>query len=321
VLNLFPKAVEWVMPVVVNSERDMDSLLDESGQLRLRSPFTIFLGGQILDRGITVANLIGFYYGRRPRKMQQDTVLQHARMFGYRSPQDLAVTRLYTTLEIYERMRKINEIDAQLREDFEADKLNQGVVFIGGDGNGAIIPCSPNKILMSNPNLIKSHKRIVPYGFQTQTKTAMRSPLNQMDKLIKKYNQNELSGQFRLPKAEAYKFIKQFYELIEENETLSINKRDFLGILDYLSTSHVHVISKINREMPRLTSNGEFIAAPEGGALLDEGRKLAKKEPTLILLRQSGQKEKGWKDAEFWWPVLIAPKSTITSMFTADIEL
>ena len=63
----------------------------------MRTPYNIFIGGQILDRGITVPNLLGFCYGRSPKRMQQDTVLQHARMYGARPRPDLAVTRLYTT--------------------------------------------------------------------------------------------------------------------------------------------------------------------------------------------------------------------------------
>ena len=45
-------------------------------------PYNLFIGGQILDRGITINNLIGFYYGRNPKKFQQDTVLQHSRMYA-----------------------------------------------------------------------------------------------------------------------------------------------------------------------------------------------------------------------------------------------
>jgi len=71
---------DYIMITVVNSEKDVNELLDDSGQLRLRTPFNIFIGGQILDRGITIGNLIGFYYGRRPKTFQQDTVLQHSRM-------------------------------------------------------------------------------------------------------------------------------------------------------------------------------------------------------------------------------------------------
>ncbi|MCD8559273.1 MAG: Z1 domain-containing protein [Shewanella xiamenensis] len=82
----------------VNSEKEIESLLDDSGQLKLRTPLNIFIGGQILDRGITIGRLIGFYYGRRPARYQQDTVLQHSRMYGYRSKEDLSVTRFYTEL-------------------------------------------------------------------------------------------------------------------------------------------------------------------------------------------------------------------------------
>jgi hypothetical protein len=56
------------------------ALLDERAELKLRTPFNIFVGGNILDGGITISNLIAFYYGRNPRTMQADTVLQHSRM-------------------------------------------------------------------------------------------------------------------------------------------------------------------------------------------------------------------------------------------------
>lgn len=81
----------------VNSDNDVFSLLGSNGQLRLDNPFNVFIGGQILDRGITVENLIGFFYGRNPKRFQQDTVLQHSRMYGARSMEDMGVTRFYTS--------------------------------------------------------------------------------------------------------------------------------------------------------------------------------------------------------------------------------
>src|SRR6185295_8862885 len=100
-----------LMITKVNSEAQVAALLDDQGQLKLRTPLNIFIGGQILDRGITVANLIGFFYGRRPNRFQQDTVLQHSRMFGFRPIEDLAVTRFYTSPEIYDAMRRIQDSD------------------------------------------------------------------------------------------------------------------------------------------------------------------------------------------------------------------
>ncbi len=82
-------AREMLLVQKVNSDEDVKSLLDDSGQLRLRTPLNIFIGGQILDRGITIKNMISFYYGRNPKRFQQDTVLQHSRMYGARTKEDL----------------------------------------------------------------------------------------------------------------------------------------------------------------------------------------------------------------------------------------
>ncbi|HXE53512.1 MAG TPA: Z1 domain-containing protein, partial [Tepidisphaeraceae bacterium] len=58
----------------VNSDNDVKALLDSNGQLELRNALNIFIGGSILDRGLTIDGLIGFYYGRRANRFQQDTV-------------------------------------------------------------------------------------------------------------------------------------------------------------------------------------------------------------------------------------------------------
>ncbi|MGD9726731.1 MAG: Z1 domain-containing protein, partial [Nitrospiraceae bacterium] len=144
----------WLMVTKVNSEQQVEELLDREGQLRLRTPLNIFIGGQILDRGITLANLIGFFYGRRPQIYQQDTVLQHSRMFGFRPIEDLAVTRFYTEPAIHSAMRRMHESDVALRETIQSNP-DRAVVFIQRDPRGQIVPCSPNKILISNSTTLR----------------------------------------------------------------------------------------------------------------------------------------------------------------------
>ena len=86
----------------VNSDNDVMAFLDEKAELRTSDhPYNIFVGGNILDRGITIPNLIAFYYGRNPRVMQADTVLQHSRMYGNRHLDDLAVTRFFTSRAVF----------------------------------------------------------------------------------------------------------------------------------------------------------------------------------------------------------------------------
>lgn len=52
----------------MNSDKDVMALLDTQAELKLRTPFNIYVGGNILDRGITIPNLIAFYYGRNPER-------------------------------------------------------------------------------------------------------------------------------------------------------------------------------------------------------------------------------------------------------------
>jgi hypothetical protein len=60
---------------IINSEHD---------DLQLPPKMNLIVGGNILGRGMTIENLLVTYYLRSTKIAQMDTVLQHARMFGYR---------------------------------------------------------------------------------------------------------------------------------------------------------------------------------------------------------------------------------------------
>ncbi len=169
--QMFVEALEGgdVVCEKVNSDNAVLNLLDEKSELRLRTPFNIFVGGNILDRGITIPNLIAFYYGRNPQTMQADTVLQHSRMYGNRDRRDLAVTRFYTSRDVYDRLYTINEFENTLRGAFESGAHEQGVVFIQSDAASRVRPCAPNKVLLSNVVAIRPTGMYLPTGFHTRT--------------------------------------------------------------------------------------------------------------------------------------------------------
>jgi len=69
--------------VVLNSERDRLAVGDSATVPS--SPFTIIIGGNIISRGVTLPNLLSMFFTRNVRsKLQQDTYIQRARMFGAR---------------------------------------------------------------------------------------------------------------------------------------------------------------------------------------------------------------------------------------------
>jgi hypothetical protein len=69
--------------VVLNSERDWN---DNAGAATdPKSLFTIIIGGNIVSRGVTLNNLLSMFFTRDVQhKIQQDTYIQRARMFGSR---------------------------------------------------------------------------------------------------------------------------------------------------------------------------------------------------------------------------------------------
>ncbi|MBI2023420.1 hypothetical protein HYT01_02555 [Candidatus Giovannonibacteria bacterium] len=328
VLQNVSKALIGGMLVVekVNSDKDVKALLDVKGQLKLRTPLNIFIGGQILDRGITIKNMIGFYYGRNPKKFQQDTVLQHSRMYGARSKEDLAVTRFYTTRGIYEIMRRIHEFDNALREAFLNGSHERGVYFIRKDANDKLVPCSPNKIMLSSITTLKSYKRLLPIGFQTGFKSNIKKYIEELD--------NEILGlQAAVPDANHYIIsIDQAVGLLEKiDKTFSEEKGTKWDIkahkasLEHLSinscdktlTGKVYVI-KSESDITRIRTGGRFSDVPDSETTRAIAQKIAENIPVLILVHVKGDENQGWMGSSFWWPVIMAPGNTHTTIFASD---
>ncbi|SFQ59792.1 Z1 domain-containing protein [Nitratireductor indicus] len=69
--------------IIINSERDFS--LRGASATNPSSLFTIIIGGNIVSRGVTLENLLSMFFTRDVRhKIQQDTYIQRARMFGSR---------------------------------------------------------------------------------------------------------------------------------------------------------------------------------------------------------------------------------------------
>lgn len=320
-------AREMLLVQKVNSDEDVKFLLDDSGQLKLRTPLNIFIGGQILDRGITIKNMISFYYGRNPKRFQQDTVLQHSRMYGARTKEDLGVTRFYTTKNIYEIMRCIHEFDSALRAAFLKGEHDNGVYFIRKDENDKLVPCSPNKIMLSNIITLKPHKRLLPVGFQTDYKTKIKKDIENIDMKINSLKQN---GDFENPFLISLSTAIEIIDLISKTllfDGKNWDPKSHKACIEHLSKNtkntsqvgNVWCLVRKDRNISRFKQDGSFSDGPYGtkteGAI---AAKVAIDIPMLMLFRQNGHKIDGWKDQPFWWPVITAPENTQTSIFADE---
>lgn len=89
-----------------------------SDEIKLDGVFNLFVGGNKLGRGVTIRNLLVSYYGRNPKTPNADTVLQHARMYGYRE-KDLGVTRLFLPKALADHFASIHQMETVLRDFLE----------------------------------------------------------------------------------------------------------------------------------------------------------------------------------------------------------
>jgi len=314
-----------LMITKVNSDGDIKQLLDDGGQLKLRTPFNIFIGGQILDRGITINNLIGFYYGRNPNRFQQDTVLQHSRMYGARSTADLSVTRFYAPQHVYQVMKRIHEFDAALREAFETGAHDAGVYFIRKDASNQLIPCSPNKLLFSDVVSIRPGRRLVLSGFQTVPKSYGTKTLKELDSMVE-----ALVGSSKEPMLidikNAVKMLNLAYSNLEFDENTDDDRKAHIAALEHLARSckkadlkdKVWVLVAKDRDITRYREEGRFSNAPDTKQQKDLARTKAADIPVLMLLRQNGDEAKGWRGLPFWWPVIMTPRSGVTAIFATS---
>lgn len=334
VLHLAKQSIseEWLMITKVNSERQIEELLDADGQLKLRTPLNIFIGGQILDRGVTITNLIGFYYGRRPKIYQQDTVLQHSRMYGFRPKKDLAVTRFYTEPGIYAAMKAMHECDSALRASFENSDGDQSVVFIRKDEGGLIRACSPNKILLSKVTTLRPYRRILPFGFQTDYPSYLKPVISSIDKKLTELGYlNE--EPFLIDISEATCLVRMIQKTLksEIEEGYNFDWDAAVAMLNYLSClsteltcfGKVWCLIRTDRNLSRTKSSGSHIQYSDAPDTARTETKVAKEvainNPMLILIKQRGSEESGWRGSPFYWPVIYAQKNLKTVIFSSEV--
>lgn len=301
---------------VINSDQRVIDLANDDGQLRLETSLNFFIGGQVLDRGITIDNLLGIFYGRNPQVSQMDTVLQHARMYGNRSKEDIALTRMYTTNDIYFRMKEIHQIDESLRESLEKSDGHE-IVLMQASTNGQVRPTSPNKIKLGNLTTLRSYKTKYPYGFETKGPVEQTKITTKIDDYLR-----NIPGFTKTIRTSFEINFEQFEKIINLIDSGNLNydlgiplevfvwKTIVAKMFEECKISTMHCYVQEGRDINRFQQNGDPMDAPYTSttdlnyskSLIDQSNK-----PVLILLRQNGNVTQNWKGAPFYWPILVNP--------------
>ena len=317
---------------VVNSSEPgkVRTMLDDRGQLKLTRTANFFIGGSILDRGITIDNMLCFFYGRDPDKFQMDTVIQHARMYGARAKEDMAVMRFFTTEKIYQVLEQMNTFDDYLRDYLVKHKENvrtEDITSIVLGYDKRIKPSAQNKYRPSNTKVLRAKQRILPIGFQTGTYDEIAGIVDKIDKLIMSAPGYKVDDYFLIDFDLAAKIIQLCNEtFIYSGEYANVDYRfdpnEMLSILDHLTYNtdgKLWCLQRTGRNSSRLRENGKFRDAPDDGRT-DKPAEIAIDRPALLLFREKGAQAQGWRNAPFYWPLLFTPENTRDGIFTINAD-
>lgn len=335
---------DWICKEV-NSEHPVSEMINKDqdskdyGQLTLENTLNFFVGGGILDRGITIANMLCFFYGRDPKGFQMDTVLQHARMYGSRDKEDMSCTRFFTTEKIYDVLATINEFDSFLYDYLKShgttvrtDEFTS--IVLGYDKR--IKPSAQSKYLPSQTKVLKPKQRILPVAFQTGSENEIAAIIAEIDALVKMCpeftNWSDSTPFLSMEYEKAVKIIKLIsstfvYNKEWENEDYQWDENEMLSALEYACFDTDGIIQclwrpsrNISRERDKSKKDHtRWIDAPDDGHNdTRPSRQKAVSSPVLMLLRQNGAKKNGWRDTPFYWPVLVMPSRLKAGIFTVN---
>jgi hypothetical protein len=304
----------------VNSDREVSALLDDRGELRRRGPYNVFIGGQVLDRGITIADVVGFYYGRSPKTSQQDTTLQHCRMYGARDDADLSITRFYTTSSIYDRMDRMHQLDLALWEQVEHARTD--VMFLEVAPGGQIRPCSPNKIAVAQVVTLRPDGEFLPYPMTTYADGQEPGEVREFRDFVRRLPGFVPDVPFDISVALANEIISRCERLVSIDEPWVFDWEAMRSGIEEIARQAAsdRVVFTLRDGMGiskwRGTPGADPQRAPYTRADETRARAVADRSPVLIVYGERGERGSGWRDSPFFWPVLFIPQGVPPMIFS-----
>jgi hypothetical protein len=261
------------------------------------------IGGNILGRGLTIENLLVSYYIRKPKISQMDTVLQHARMFGYRATL-MPYTRVFLPDSLAFRFHYIHVAEQRLRTQLATPDARSRVLVQTADG---LRPTRMGVLDTGSLSAYEGGQQIYPIAPALDTASLGRNGR------IEAEAKAAFGGTLR-PSEFVEVPLEQLIRLMrlvpfDETEAGSWDpdalERLLRGIqTDYGNRGYVYY-RRMERERKMLTTG-----AADGKKEVPQAR--AKKAPVLMLFRDSG-KHLGGK--EFWYPTIVLPENMRTQIF------
>ncbi|MFN0251525.1 MAG: Z1 domain-containing protein [Kofleriaceae bacterium] len=278
-----------------------------SDQSEFGSAFNFLVGGNILGRGLTIENLLATYYLRMPRTTQMDTMLQHARMFGYRAD-IMPYTRVFLPAALAARFARITEAEESLRA-LLADQAQIGSVPVQVVGS-----LRPTRTNVLDPNAlggIRAGQQVYP-SMPAFTVEQIGTSGARIDALLEMALGEPWSAR-----------LDQYVDvpldaMIELVRTVRSGDPDATDWEPEILTSVLRSIAGRYGNRGRIVTK-EFRRTKYplvSGALSgpEQQRARVAGAPVLFLFRETGDHDP-WANVPFWYPTLVFPGDMANTVF------
>jgi hypothetical protein len=301
------QSVTGINTVVVNSD-------SRTKQPKYCRGMNILVGGNKLNRGVTIEGLTTTYYGRSAQRPQEDTIQQHARMYGYRKKLE-GVTRLFMPENTFEIFERIHESEERQRESIENLEITPENIILVGKG------LSPTR-----PSVIDFTRLTVIHG------GVMLWPRRPMFKKRELYKSNYFLEKDLQPFTKTNRFqkarIEQLIKWIENmpNKPKRNEEWQHRHLKKVLNTLSSGVESKYGWVMYReqdstrekqLKNQRIFDKGYIPGDWQQEAKRIIEQtsnEPALIIYKTNGKRSFGWDEFPVYLPALWLPKGQFTAI-------
>jgi hypothetical protein len=271
------------------------------------SAFNFLIGGNILGRGLTIDNLLVTYYLRMPRTTQMDTMLQHARMFGYRS-EIMPYTRVFLPPTLAARFARITETEASLRA-LLAEQTQGGSVPVQVVGD-----LRPTRANVLDPNAlggIRAGQQVYP-SMPAFTPEQIGTSSDRVEALLAQtFDGNwdsRLDEYVDVPLESVVEFVRTVRS--GDPDAVDWEPEILTNVLRSIGTRYGQraylVVKEFRRNKCPLVS----------GAISGDEHQRARRAgaPVLFLFHERGD-HSPWANVPFWYPTLVFPNDMANAVF------